>query len=115
MSDYPRDAPLVVEAPEALVRRVVREELQARTPPPSPYMPVVEAAEDLRCPRRRVDDLLSAGHLERIKDGSRTLVRRRDVEKWLGERRARAVTLRSRPNEKRPSGARTPPARHQEK
>jgi excisionase family DNA binding protein len=81
----PHDAPLI-EALEAIVRRVVRAELAERLPPPSPYMTVPEAAEYLRCSRQRVDDLLSAGRLERVKDGGRTLVRRRDVERWLGER-----------------------------
>jgi excisionase family DNA binding protein len=40
---------------------------------------VPEAAELLRCSRQRVYDLLSAGRLERLKDGSRVLVRRADV------------------------------------
>ena len=78
------DTPLV-QALEELVRRVVREELDARTPPPSPFMTVPEAAEYLRTSRQRVDGLLSAGHLKRVKEGGRTLVRRVDVERWLGQ------------------------------
>jgi hypothetical protein len=60
----PPDTPLV-EAIEALVRRVVREELAARTPPPSPFMTIPEAAEYLRTSRQRVANLLSDGRLER--------------------------------------------------
>jgi excisionase family DNA binding protein len=52
-------------------------------PPPSPYMTIPEAAEFLRCSRQRVDDLLSARCLERVKDGSRTLLRRSDVLAYL--------------------------------
>ncbi|OAI56164.1 hypothetical protein AYO48_00040 [Gaiella sp. SCGC AG-212-M14] len=52
---------------------------------PSPYMTVPEAAEYLRCSRQRVDDLLSQGRLQRVKDGARTLIRRSDLEAHLGE------------------------------
>ncbi len=54
------------------------------TAPPSPYMTIAEAAAYLRCKRHRVDDLLSQGRLERVKDGSRTLIRRRDIDVYLG-------------------------------
>ena len=61
----------------------------------SPYMTVEEAAEYLRCgydededgtrrvKRQRVDDLLSQRRLTRIKDGSRTLVLRSEIEQHL--------------------------------
>jgi len=61
----------------------------------SPYMTIEEAAEYLRCgydededgtrrvKRQRVDDLLSQRRLTRIKDGSRTLVSRTEVEEHL--------------------------------
>jgi excisionase family DNA binding protein len=49
----------------------------------SPYMTIVEAAEYLRSKRQRVDDLLSAERLTRIKDGSRTLVARAELEQYL--------------------------------
>lgn len=45
----------------------------------SELMTVPEAAELLRCKPQRVYDLLSDGRLERLKDGSRVLVRRADV------------------------------------
>lgn len=83
---HPHDDAPLVDALEALVRRVVREELAALAPPPSPFMTIPEAAEYLRTSRQRVDGLLSAGHLKRVKEGGRTLVRRVDVERWLGER-----------------------------
>ena len=48
-------------------------------PTESEYLSVAEAAELLRCKRQRVYDLMSAGQLERIKEGSRVLVRRSDL------------------------------------
>jgi excisionase family DNA binding protein len=50
---------------------------------PSPYVTVLEAAELLRTNRQRIYDLLSARKLERLKDGSRTLLRRADVLAYL--------------------------------
>lgn len=52
-------------------------------PPPSPYLTVPEAAELLRCKRPRVDDLLSQGKLTRVKEGSRTLIARAELEAYL--------------------------------
>ncbi len=59
--------------------------------PQSPYMTVEEAAEYLRCgrhkdgkiKRQRIDDLLSSRRLARVKDGSRTLVLRSEIEAHL--------------------------------
>lgn len=51
--------------------------------PPSPYMSVPEAASYLRCSRQRIDDLLSQRRLTRVKDGSRTLVHRDEIEAHL--------------------------------
>jgi excisionase family DNA binding protein len=45
---------------------------------------VIEAADLLRAKRYRVDDLLSRGTLTRIKDGSRTLIERAEIEAYLG-------------------------------
>lgn len=72
-----------LDALRALIRAVVREELAAITPPPSPYLTVPEAAAYLRTTRQRVDSLLSAGAFPRVKDGGRTLIRRADLERWL--------------------------------
>lgn len=48
-----------------------------------PYMNVSEAADYLRCSRQRIHDLLSAGKLDRFKDGSRTLVLRDQLESYV--------------------------------
>jgi len=52
----------------------------------SPYLTIVEAAELLRSKRHRVDDLLSRGVLSRVKDGSRTLIARAELEAYLAGR-----------------------------
>jgi excisionase family DNA binding protein len=49
----------------------------------SPFMTIREAADYLRCSRQRVDDLLSQRRLGRLKDGSRTLIRRSDLDAYL--------------------------------
>lgn len=50
----------------------------------SPYLTIPEAAEYLRCSRQRVDDLLSQRRLTRHKDGSRTLVSRAELDRYMG-------------------------------
>jgi excisionase family DNA binding protein len=52
-------------------------------PSRSPYLTVAESAEYLRCSRQRIYDLLSQGRLTRVKEGSRTLVARAEVEAHL--------------------------------
>jgi len=50
----------------------------------SPYLTVPEAADYLRAPsRQRVDDLLTAGKLSRVKEGGRTLIRRAELEAYI--------------------------------
>jgi excisionase family DNA binding protein len=61
--------------------------LEPAKPEPSPYMTIVEAAAYLRCPRQRIDDLLSQRRLARYKDGARTLVSRAEVEEHLRKHR----------------------------
>jgi excisionase family DNA binding protein len=46
----------------------------------SPYLNVDEAAEYLRCDRQRIYDLVSSGRLTRLKDGSRLLLLRQDLD-----------------------------------
>jgi excisionase family DNA binding protein len=83
--------PLALSIPEELVEEIARrvaEILLARQPSsngnaPSPYLTIVEAAELLRSKRHRVDDLLSRGTLTRVKDGTRTLVARAELEDYL--------------------------------
>jgi excisionase family DNA binding protein len=48
-----------------------------------PYLTIMEAASYLRCSRQRVDDLLSARRLTRIKEGGRTLVLQAEIEDYL--------------------------------
>ena len=47
-----------------------------------PYLSVREAADYLRCSRQRVYDLLSQGALTRLKDGTRVLVARAEVDAY---------------------------------
>lgn len=77
-----------------LLPRVVDElEARLRAQPivPAPdYLNVVEAAELLRSGRQRVYDLVSSGRLTGLKDGSRLLLRRAEIEAYLaGERTGR--------------------------
>jgi excisionase family DNA binding protein len=69
------------------IRAIVRDEI-ARPPRSweSPFLSVVEAAALLRCRRARVDDLLSAGRLTRVKDGGRTLIASAEVLDLLAGR-----------------------------
>jgi excisionase family DNA binding protein len=74
----------------ALAARVA--ELEAhfaavRAPAQSEFLTITEAAELMRCKRQRIDDLLCAGRLERVKDGARTLIRRRDLVAYLEDER----------------------------
>ena len=76
------------DAIEAIAERaavIVLERLEAERPATSPYLTVAEAAEFARCSRQRIYDLLSARRLSRVKDGSRALVRRDELEAWLAE------------------------------
>ncbi len=89
---------------EAIARRaaeIVLAELRQEPPAApsslSPYLTIKEAAEFLRCPRQRVDDLLSQRRLKRHKDGSRTLVSRAELEAYVtGRRVAPSVAPRPR-------------------
>lgn len=72
------------ETAEAIARRaaeLVLEQLDDRAAPE--LLTVTEAAELLRCAPQRVYDLTSSGRLPFFKDGSRTLIRRVDVDAYL--------------------------------
>jgi excisionase family DNA binding protein len=56
-------------------------------PSRSPYLTVAEAAQYLRCSRQRVYDLLSQRRLPRVKEGSRTLISREEIARYLGSDR----------------------------
>lgn len=51
----------------------------------SPYMTVDEAAEHARCRPQRIYDLRSSGRLSRVRDGSRALVLRQELDALLRE------------------------------
>lgn len=55
------------------------------------FLTVDEAAALLRCRRGRIYDLVSSRRLPRLKDGSRVLIRRADIDAYL-EREARKTT-----------------------
>ncbi len=81
------------EQVEVIARRVA-ELLAGESQRPaagSPFVTVAEAAELLRCSRQRVDNLLSAGRLRRVKDGRRTLIERAELERYLAGAGARRV------------------------
>jgi excisionase family DNA binding protein len=71
---------------EAIAQRaaeiVVERQAEAEA---TPYLTVEEAAEYLRCNRKRVYDLCSQRRLPFVKDGSRTLLRRADLDAHLEE------------------------------
>ena len=89
-------APDVLDALEALVAEKVAERLRVvgaermAERHRSGFLSVQEAADLLRCDRQRVYDLLSSGRLTRLKDGSRVLIRRAEIEAWLANGRREA-------------------------
>jgi excisionase family DNA binding protein len=58
--------------------------LAAMQPAPADgWLTVPEAADYLRCPTSRIYALTSAGRIPYVKDGSRTLFRRSELDVWL--------------------------------
>jgi excisionase family DNA binding protein len=57
----------------------------AKSVSPDGWLTVAEAAEHLRCPKSRVYSLVSARRIPFVKDGSRTLFRRSELDAWLRE------------------------------
>ncbi len=47
------------------------------------WLTVRETAEYLRCPKSRIYSLVSARRIPFVKDGSRTLFRRSELDAWL--------------------------------
>jgi excisionase family DNA binding protein len=85
MSAGPVQVHLPPEAVEAIAQRAA-ELVLAQLPPPAPaatYLNVEEAAYVLRSNRQRVYDLLSSGRLHRVKDGTRVLVARAELDAYL--------------------------------
>lgn len=71
---------------EAAAQRAA-EILVDRVEPPNPYLAVAEAADYLRCKPKRVYDLCSQRRIPFVKDGSRTLLRRVDLDAYLEAQR----------------------------
>lgn len=94
-------ARVVLELPENVIEAVAERaaalvlERIAPTSPEPELLTVPEAAEFLRAKPQRVYDLISAGQLERFKDGRRVLVRRADLVAHLLPRNGRNRTNRS--------------------
>jgi len=68
---------------EAIAARVV--ELLETGTTGSELLTVEEAAAYLRCQKKRVYDLCSQRRLDFVKDGSRTLIRREAIDRYLNE------------------------------
>jgi excisionase family DNA binding protein len=86
LTDLVLSLSLPAEVVEEIIERaaaIALERLGTADRVPSPYMTIPEAADYLRCKRQRIDDLLSQRRLTRIKDGSRTLVERAEIERVL--------------------------------
>jgi excisionase family DNA binding protein len=77
------DQQLLAEIDEQAVAAIASAAANRASNPSDTYLTVPEAAVLLRCKRQRIDDLLSQGRLQRVKEGGRTLVRRDDVAKHL--------------------------------
>jgi excisionase family DNA binding protein len=77
----------LAEALRPIVAELVADELHRLRPdePESPYLTVDQAAAYLGAERQRVYDLCSDGRLRRYKDGSRLLVRRDELDEYLGD------------------------------
>ena len=69
---------LVAERAAALVAERSRAADEAQ-----PYLTVQEAADYLRCRPKRIYDLTGQRRLPHVKDGSRTLLRRVDLDAYL--------------------------------
>jgi excisionase family DNA binding protein len=79
-------APLSLHLPPELIEEIARRaaDLLAHQVAPIPdYLTPGEAADYLRCSKRRIYDLTSAGRLRVCKDGSRNLYRRVDLDAYL--------------------------------
>lgn len=81
-------AALTIGCPPEFVEEVARraaEILAEQASEARPYLSVAEAADYLRCKPKRVYDLCSQRRIPFVKDGSRTLLRRADLDAYLEE------------------------------
>lgn len=78
---------LALDVPGELVEQIAQRAaaimVEHEAPAASPWLTVGEAAEYLRCPKSRVYSLVSAGRIPFVKDGSRTLFSRGELDAWL--------------------------------
>lgn len=75
--------PVTAELVEIVAARVI-ELMERRTKRAGPhYLTPAEAADYMRTKRGRVYELLAQGRLTRLKDGSRTLLRRSEIDDYL--------------------------------
>jgi excisionase family DNA binding protein len=82
--------PVEIELGDEALANIADAVAAKHAPEPQPeFLTVEEAALLLRCKRQRVYDLLSARRLQRVKDGSRTLLRRADVLAYVENSTAR--------------------------
>lgn len=91
-ADYPPDldeAPLYLAFPphlvEALANRAAELVLEQMPKPAEPYLAVDQAARYMACAPKRIYDLCSQRRIPFAKDGSRTLLRREDLDAYLEE------------------------------
>jgi excisionase family DNA binding protein len=71
------------EVVEQIAQRAAAIVVEHEAPSASPWLTVGEAAEYLRCPKSRVYSLVSARRIPFVKDGSRTLFSRGELDAWL--------------------------------
>ena len=94
---------------ETIARRVFEIiEAEGRLAPPAPvseYLSPDEAAAFLRSNRQRIYDLVSARRLRKFKDGSRLLIARADLERYVA---GRAPTLEGANRTAAPNGSTYP-------
>jgi excisionase family DNA binding protein len=78
---------LVVELTEqqldAIAERAAAMVVERESPEVARWLTVAEAAEYLRCPTSRVYSLVSVKRIPFVKDGSRTLFDRGELDAWL--------------------------------
>jgi excisionase family DNA binding protein len=79
--------PLPPEFLEAVAERAaaILAERQVEQAPAAPYLTVAEAAEYLRATPKRIYDLTGQRRLPFVKDGTRTLLRRADLDAYLAD------------------------------
>ncbi|MFI5003818.1 MAG: helix-turn-helix domain-containing protein [Solirubrobacterales bacterium] len=86
-SAEPNGVALALDVPGELVEQIAQRAaaimVEHKAPAASPWLTVGEAADYLRCPKSRVYSLVSAGRIPFVKDGSRTLFSRSELDAWL--------------------------------